>query len=201
VKGPPSRGTPGLHLWRVFPYDASARDGDSYSVRSVAPAHRQTGGRFDLGIAPVLYLAESPFHAVAEVLRRFSGRALDAELLQSTVHPLALVAVHVPSSIAARLVDLADPEVLVRFGIRPDTLALPEASRAQTQAVSRRIYDAGLAGFRWWSAIHGGWHSTVLFVDRAPLGSLGFGQPEVLAIDHPAVVGAAPYLYLRQREP
>ena len=90
--------------------------------------------------------------------------------------------------------------MLLRFGIRPDTLTLPETSRAQTQAVSRLLYDAGLAGFRWWSAIHGGWHSTVLFVDRVPLDSLGFGEPELLHIAHPAVTGAAPHLYLRDRD-
>ena len=71
---PPASGS--LRLWRVFPFDPLAAEGEPYSVRSAAPAHRQTGGRFDLGPSPVLYLAETPAPAVGEVLRRFSGRVL-----------------------------------------------------------------------------------------------------------------------------
>ena len=186
-----------LVLWRVFPFDAEAADGAPYSVRSVAPAHRQTGGRFDLGTSPVLYLGESPAHALSEVLRRFSGATLTPALLRHSRHPLALVRVGVPAPIAAVLVDLADPAALVRLGVRPDTLALPESGRALTQAVSRRVHESGAPGFRWWSALHGGWHSTILFVDRVALSDLAFGEPEILTIDHPAVTEAAPYLFLQ----
>jgi hypothetical protein len=104
--------------------------------------------------------------------------------------------VGVPAPVAARLVDLADPATLVRVRVRPDTLALPESDRAQTQAVSRQIFESGAPGFRWWSALHGGWHSTVLFVERVPLPMLTFGEPEIVGIEHPAVMEAAPYLYL-----
>jgi hypothetical protein len=196
VTEPPEGGSPDLFLWRAFPFDEAALDGEPYSLRSVAPAHRQTGGRFDLGTTPVLYLGESPAHAVAEVLRRFSGRALSPALLRHSRHPLALVRVGVPAPVAARLVDLADPATLVRVGVRPDTLALPESGRVQTQAVSRRIFESGAPGFRWWSALHGGWHSTVLFVERVPLATLTFGEPEIVDMGHPAVLEAAPYLYL-----
>jgi len=191
---PPASGS--LLLWRVFPYDAAAREGDPYSVRSVAPAHRQTGGRFDLGTSSVLYLGETPAHAVAEVLRRFSGRALSPLLLRHSHLPLALVNAELAAEIAAGLVDFTDPEVLRRLNVRPDTLALPESDRARTQAVSRLVYDSGAPGFRWWSALHGGWHSTILFVDRVPLASIRFGEPELLHVDHPAVTEAAPHLYL-----
>jgi hypothetical protein len=198
VTEPPERDSAGLVLWRAFPFNEAAADGEPYSIRSVAPAHLQTGGRFDLGTTSVLYLGETPAHAVAEVLRRFSGRALVPALLRHSRHPLALVAVTVPADVARRLVDLAVPQMLARLGIRPDTLALPESGRTQTQAISRGIYESGAAGFRWWSAIHGGWHSTVLFVERVPLHVLDFGAPELLSIDHPAVIEAAPYLYLQR---
>jgi len=150
---PPASGS--LHLWRVFPYDRGAREGEPYSVRSVAPAHRQTGGRFDLGTHPVLYLAETPAHAVAEVLRRFSGRALTPLLLHHSHHPLALVGAELSAELSSGLVDLTDPATLVRLGVRPDTLALPASGRTQTQAVSRQIHEAGAPGFRWWSALPG----------------------------------------------
>ncbi|HKP75911.1 MAG TPA: RES family NAD+ phosphorylase [Longimicrobiaceae bacterium] len=186
-----------MKLWRVFPYDEDAADGEPYSVRSVAPGHKQTGGRFDLGSTSVLYLAELPAHGVAEILRRFTGSVLIPQLLYLNKRPLALVEVTVPEGIAASLVDLNSPAVLQHLGIQPDELALPESERARTQAIARRIYDAGAPGFRWWSAIHGGWHSTVVFVDRVPLAELEFGSPELLTTHHAAVKEAAKYLYLR----
>jgi hypothetical protein len=136
---------------------------------------------------------------VAEVLRRFSGGALSPSLLRHSRHPLALVSAALSHELSAKLVDLTIPETLLRLGIRPDILALPASGRAQTQAVSRQIYESGAPGFRWWSALHGAWHSTVLFVDRVPLASIGFHDPELLTIDHPAVLEAAAYLYLRVR--
>jgi hypothetical protein len=138
----------------------------------------------------VLYLGEFPEHAVAEVLRQFRGRPLRAGHLRRSGLPLALVDVAVPGHIIAALADLTDPRVLLHHGLRPDLLALPESERATTQWISRRLYDAGLPGFRWWSAIHGGWHSSVLFVNRVPLDVLEFGTPVILDVDHPAVTAA-----------
>src|SRR4051812_41937329 len=126
---PPMSGASGLAVWRVFPFDRSARDGEPYSVRSVAPAHRQTGGRFDLGTVSVLYLAETPAHALAEVWRQFTGSILPPDLLRHSRHPLALVELRIPDAIAEDVADLTDPSVLARFGIRPDTLALPPSAR------------------------------------------------------------------------
>jgi hypothetical protein len=56
-------------LWRAFSWDVDAADGAPYSIRSVPPVDKQTGGRFDNDATAVLYLAEFPEHAVAEVLR------------------------------------------------------------------------------------------------------------------------------------
>lgn len=110
------------------------------------------------------------------------------------------MAVSLPDEVEAGLVDLSDPAALLRLDLRPDVLALPASERSRTQAVSRRVYDSGATGFRWWSAIHGGWHTTVLFTDRAPLSSLVFSEPEVLTLSHPAVGEAALHLNLRTSE-
>lgn len=178
-------------LWRAFHWNAHAVEGEPFSVRSVPPVEKQIGGRFDNDATSVLYLAEYPEHAVAEALRQFRGRPLKAAHLRQHGFPLSLVEVTVPGEVTARVADLGDPQVLLRYRLRADTLALPESERAVTQAVSRTLYDAGLPGFRWWSAIHGGWHSTVLFIERVPLSILGFGTPATLHVDHPAVIAAA----------
>jgi len=190
LSAPPEAGAD-RRLWRVFPWNEEAADGEPFSVRSVPPVEKQIGGRFDNEATSVLYLGESGEHAVAEVLRQFRGRPLKPGHLRQHGLPLALVDVTVPGSILEQIADLGDPEVLLRFGLRADTLALPESERTLTQGVSRRLYDAGLPGFRWWSAIHGGWHSTILFVNRVSLDALAFGTPVALDVGHPAVMAAA----------
>jgi hypothetical protein len=181
--------TAGAALWRVFPWDPAAPPGEPFSPQFTVPAARQGHGRFDLGTSPVLYLAETPEHAVAEMLRPFTGRPLRAAHLRGAGHPLALVPVTPSATVRSGLADLTDPGVLVERGIRPDALA--SRDRARTHAISRALHDAGLTGFRWWSALHGDWHAVLLFMDRVPPDGLEHGRPQVLATDHPAAAGAA----------
>ena len=188
-------GPAGATLWRVFPWDPHAAPGEPFSPQFTVPAERQVHGRFDLGTSPVTYLAETPEHAVAELLRPFTGRPLRAAHLRGAGHTLALVSVTLAEDIVPRIADLTDPAVLVAQGIRPDALASPE--RVRTQAISRALHAAGFAGFRWWSALHGDWHAVLLFVDRIPPDGLAFGAPKTLSVAHPAVVEAARALNMR----
>jgi hypothetical protein len=191
-------------LWRAFPWDRTAPEGGPFSIRSVAPPHLQNYGRFDLhGRPSVLYLAQTPAHAVAEVLRGLKRdpadplrhQLTDADLAAAG-HPRALVSVRLPSDLADRVPDFACGETLERFGVRADELS--SRDRRVTQAASRRIYQHGDAvpGFCWWSAFHGDWHVLLLYLDRAALDVLEWGTPEVLTVAHPAVREAAEVLGL-----
>lgn len=182
----------GLPLWRAFPWDPSAPGGAPFSAQSAPPTHLQTQGRFDLGAyggPAVLYLAETRAHAVAERLRGFTGRPLRPAMLRQDRRRLALVKVVVPDPLVLRLADLTDPLVLAEYRIPPDALASDR--RARTQGLSRAIYERGVPGFRWWSAIHGDWHTVVLFLDRVPLTELEIGTPRALTPGHAAVREAA----------
>lgn len=190
-----------MPFWRVFPWNPGAADGAPFSPRYVPPAGSQTSGRFDLGTPSVLYLAESPAHAVAELLQRFRGTGIiPGHLLRGdanapgTYHPLSLAEATLPQGIDARLPDFANPAVLVDLAIRPDQLASHD--RAVTRAIARRVHaaSAGYAGFRWWSALTGEWHVTVLFLDRVDAASIEYTTPEPLDIAHPAVREAARFL-------
>jgi hypothetical protein len=190
-----------MPFWRVFPWDPHAPDGAPFSVGYPPPAGTQTGGRFDLGDPPVLYLAQDPVHALAELLQGFRGTPLLPENLVRAApnepgiyHPLSLVEARLPEHTQARLPDLADPAVLVELGIRPDHLASHD--RAVTQAISRRVHaaPARYPGFRWWSALTGEWHVTVLFMDRPDARSIEYTSPVPLDIRHPAVQAAARFL-------
>ncbi len=196
---PPS--APGLRgpFWRVFPWDANAPPGAPYTAEYVLPAGVQTGGRFDLGTSPTLYLAlEDPAHALAEVLQSLRGkRQIRAGHLRRKVRgragvfrPLAIVETWLDRALHGALPDLGDPETLVRFGIRPDELASRE--RVVTQRISRRLHDDhGLPGFRWWSAFSGDWHVAVLFQDRVAPSAVRYRTPEPLHLAHPVVLAAA----------
>jgi hypothetical protein len=175
-------------VWRVFPWDPSAREGERFSAGYVPPA--QGKGRFDLPGVPggVLYLAETPEHAVAEMIQHYRGQSVDEAELRIAGHALALVAVALPESIRREIADLCDPALLVRLGVRPDRTA--SRDRRATQAISAAVHAAGYAGLRWWSALAGDWHTVVLFRDRldpAP----AVGLPEPLGLEHPAVREAA----------
>jgi hypothetical protein len=190
-----------MPFWRMFPWDPHAPDGAPFSIRYLPPAGTQTGGRFDLGDPPVLYLAQDATHALTELLHGFRGTPLLREHLlrpdptvPGTYHPLSLVEAQLPRGMEARLPDLADPAVLVDLDIRPDQLASHD--RTVTQAISRRVHAsrAGYPGFRWWSALTGEWHVTVLFMDRVDPRSIEYTSPDPLEIVSPAVQAAARFL-------
>ncbi|HEX8363071.1 MAG TPA: RES family NAD+ phosphorylase [Longimicrobium sp.] len=190
----------------MFPWDPAAPEGAPHSDQSVAPARFQNYGRFDLqGKPPVLYLAESPAHAVAEALRGqlrdpSRERGLRHSLTDSDLvaggFPRALVEVRLPAALAKRIPDTSEGRTLLRFGIRADHLA--SKLRGLTQGATRRIHSHpdAVPGFVWSSRFGGDWHVVLLFLDRVSLHELVFGTPEPLRLDHPAVLEAATALHV-----
>ena len=146
----------------------------------------QGAGRFDLpDVTPVWYFAESATHAVAETLQSLRGQTLDVDDLRRSGHLLAQVEATLPATVAADVVDLCVPAELARRGIRPDHLA------SRTSATTQRIARALAApGFRWWSALDGDWHATILFHVDLPVDALTFGTPEPLALETSSVRAA-----------
>jgi hypothetical protein len=137
---------------------------------------------------------------VAEALAPFRGTTFRPGYLRRSGHPLALVTVDIADSLAVRIVDCTVPEVLARYNVRPDDLA--HHDRTVTQAIARRLHDAGLrtgnpAGLRWWSALTGAWHTIVVFTDRENAGEVVFGGPQIVDGSHPALLRAAAVLGIR----
>lgn len=176
--------------WRVFPWEKAAKSGEPFSSSYVYP--NQGGGRFDLRDVPVLYLAETAVHAVAEKLQRFRGQRIDRNDLKESGWPLALVECRLTLQ---KIADLCDPEVLAKHHIAPDSLASRDFTK--TQGVSRMLYKEGYKGLRWWSALSGDWHTIVLFLDRVSAEDLEYGKPEQLTVRHPTVKEACTALGVR----
>lgn len=176
------------NYWRVFPWDVSARPGAMFSPSFVPST---TGrGRFDLSVdkSPVLYVAESPEHAIAEALQSWRNRPLRRAHLERARHPLALVEVAVEDDRADELLDLCDPRVLTDIGSAPDEVA--SRHRGRTQPIAAASWDAGRPGLRWWSAFWGDWHGVVLFTARLEPG-LHFARATPLSLDSADVRSAA----------
>jgi len=181
-------------LWRVFPWDKDAEPGAPFSPSFVPP--RQGAGRFDLPDAPVLYLAESPEHALAERIQGWRGQRLEPFDLTDGEHPLAVVSVALAPRLRAAIADCCDAAVLVRLKVRPDVLASRDLAR--TRAIAVTVRERGHAGLRWWSSLGGDWHTVVLFLDRVSAGALEWGEPERLTLEHAAVEAACVQLGIRR---
>jgi hypothetical protein len=178
---------PAATLWRVFPWDPEAEEGRPFSASFVPAA--QGSGRFDLPGEPagVLYLAETPEHAVGEKVQDLRNQSLDDGDLLEHGHRLALSAFTLAAG-TPPLADLCDPETLARLGVAPDAVAA--RSRATTQPIAVRLHAEGFGGVRWWSAFFGEWHTHVLF--RARLREPpSISPPEPLHPRHPVVVATA----------
>lgn len=187
-----------ISCWRVLPYDPRASPAAPFTAEFLPP--NQGSGRFDIpDLTPVWYFAESPVHAVAEVLQGLRNQRLDDADLVRFGHRLALTAVTLNISAQNQqhsiLPDLCDPNVLSRHGIRPDTLA--SSDFAQTQAVARQLFLKKSRGFRWWSALFGDWHTVVIFQTRLRARSIRFDTPEPLSLRSASVLEAAQRLAIQ----
>ncbi|HEY0151411.1 MAG TPA: RES family NAD+ phosphorylase [Longimicrobium sp.] len=180
-----------IPLWRVFPWDPSAAEGERFSATYVPGG--QGRSRFDLpgNALGVIYLAESEEHAVAEMIQGFrnSPHPLTDDDLTAWGHRLALAPVTLVDSAWPLISDLCNPGVLGALGIAADQPPLRD--RRRTQAIAASLHRDGHAGLRWWSAFWGEWHTTVLFRDRLPEGALTYGPPVPLHTSNPHVLEAA----------
>lgn len=179
---------PAERAWRVFPWDPRASDGDPFSAAYRPPV--QGSGRFDLpGLtAGVLYLAETPEHAIAERIHHYRGHTLEDADLVVAGHRLALVSVMLPADVREGIADLCDARVLVRLRVRPDDTA--SRQRRTTQRIAAAVQSKGHTGLRWWSAFFGDWHAVVLFRDGLER-ALTFDTPEPLSFHHQHLRDAA----------
>jgi RES domain len=141
-----------------------------------------------------LYVSETAVSAVAEALAPFRGSgALTPGMLGRGGRPLALARLEFDGD-AGVVVDLDDPGVLDRLGLRPSRVATRR--RAVTQAYAARVFDEvpHALGLRWWSTLEASLINLTLFDRAAP--RLALAEAESLTVDHPAVVEAAELLGL-----
>jgi hypothetical protein len=181
-------------LWRAFPWNPDAAEGEPFSA-SFSPG-TQFHGRFDRPghTAGILYLAESPEHAIAEKIQDLRNQTMVAADLVEHGYELALAELALADETFEGIADLCDPATLSGLKVRPDQIAAMD--RTVTRGISERVHADGHSGLRWWSAFFGEWHTVVIFRDRLPANP-ECSTPRLLTMDHPALVSAANRLNIR----
>lgn len=153
-----------MRLFRVFAWDADAAPAERGGALWF-PRAQAGGGRHE---NPALYgcldVSERPLAAVVEQLARFRGRARGEGTLTLLGLPLALARLVLSDD--AQPIDLDDPAVLEREGLRPSRAATRE--RSVTQAMAAALFERHpeAPGLRWCSVFDPAWANMTLF-DRA----------------------------------
>jgi hypothetical protein len=130
--------------------------------------------------------------ALVEQLAGLTGTSIEPPDLFRHGKPLALGALELDDG--AGLLDLDDPEVLLREELRPSLVATNERSTTQGQAVGLFERHAEAVGLRWWSTFESLWPNVTLF-DRAE-GALGVVDVQPLDAGDDVVQEAADFLGL-----
>jgi len=180
-------------LWRLLPLVRGAAPTDPGGALWF-PRELQGAGRHDNPDRyGCLYAAENPVSAVAEALAPFRGTgALVPTMLLRAGAPLVLAQLQLQDG--SDLIDLDEPRVLTRTGLRPSQVAT--YARAVTQAYATRLYDEHptAVGLRWWSTIEASLVNLTLY-DRAA-DSLRLIGVQELTFEHQATRAAADLLGL-----
>lgn len=140
-----------------------------------------------------LYVGERPISPIAEALAPFRGTgSLTPSMLVRSGRPLALAELSLPDE--GHVLDLDDPAVLARAGLRPSQVAT--GLRDITQAYAARLHalHPPAVALRWWSTIEASLINLTIF-DRAQQ-TLELIEMHTLSVDHPAVHEAADLLGL-----
>jgi RES domain-containing protein len=183
-------------LYRVLPRRENVDDLEEGGPLFVARSHQGTGRHDNPSAFGALYATTIPESAIAEMLRGFIGRIVTtAHFRRPDGRRYALAAID--ESGLDPVVDLDDPNELVRLRLRPSQVATRE--RSSTQRIALRIFEEGAAGLSWWSAIEASWPNVTLFAERSVDRLVVTGEPEVLSVDHASVVAAAAVLGIMLR--
>lgn len=176
-------------LYRVFPWLASARQGEA-GYPLYVPEPGGAGRADNPGRYRTLYLSDAPAGAVAEAfgtLKLWNARMFTRPDLPGSVR--AIAAVEAADDLA--IFDLDDADALKALGLRPSQVVTRE--REVTQRWALAIYEQGTwGGVRWWSHYDPRWYSYAAW-DFAAL-TVRPGAVRALTMDDPAVLEAAEIL-------
>lgn len=182
-----------MTLYRCFAWNEDAGDGEPDSPLWFPRPYQGDGRHDNPDLYGCLYLSASALSTVVEQLARFRSQRLIPSLLRRRGLPLALAELEMTAG--AELIDLDDPAVLGREGLRPSRVATRERIVTQQQARTLHERHPRAAGVRWWSTFESQWANVTVF-DRAST-RLRVGPVRALNVADALVVEAADFFGLR----
>ena len=173
-----------MTLYRVFPYDTSARVSESGGPLF---APRSGFGRiWNPDLYHELYLSTSAAGAISEAFGRLD--TWKPGLFSGRDRPYAIVAFNLSDGSAICNLDSAGR--LLAYDLSPSSVVTRD--RDISRAWAKRIYRTGQwIGIAWWSRYDSRWQSVGLW-NKKSLRLIG--KPEILSVRHPAVQEAATLL-------
>ena len=181
-------------VYRVFPLDAGARPADPGGALWWPRSLQGTARHDNPGRYACMYVSEVEVSTVAEALAPFRATGeLTPDLLVRAGLPLAVASLELDD--AARVIDLDDPEILLRERLAPSRVATRQ--RVVTQADAAGLFDRHpeAVGMRWWSALESSWLNLTLF-DRVAGAGLELADTRLLSTSDESVREAAAFLGL-----
>ena len=173
-----------MTLYRVFPYDSSARTSEPGG-----PMFAPRSGLGRIGNPDVyheLYLSTTAAGAISEAFGRLD--TWRPVLFAGRDRPYALAAFSCPDR--SSICDLDSAARLLTYDLAPS--AVVTRDRRISQTWSKRIYKTRRwIGIAWWSRYESRWQSMGLWSKK---GLQLKGTPETLSVRHPAVAEAAALL-------
>jgi hypothetical protein len=182
-------------VYRVFPYLANATSPDDPGHPMYL--HRpQVGGRWDNPVHyDTWYFARTPECAVGETFAKldsWSEDMFDFPALPGSRRALGVF--DLPDDLP--LLDLDDPETLLRRGLRPSGVV--SLNRGYTQGVALALHDERLphgprrwSGVQWWSLWRPFWEVLAVWVPASEHAPHEVVKIDALDTRHPAVASAA----------
>jgi len=180
-------------LYRCFAWNQKARDTDSDGPLWFPRIFQGDGRHDNPDLYGCLYLADRPLSPLVEQLARFRSQKLTRSLLYRRGLPLGLAELELADE--AKLLNLDDPVVLRREGLRPSLVATRHRNMTQPQARKLHEEHPDTAGLSWWSNYEALWTNVTLFERAAPL--LHVSAVRALTINDPVVIEAAHFFELR----
>jgi hypothetical protein len=179
-------------LHRCFPWADRAGAGEPGGALWLPREHQGDGRHDNPDEYGCLYVAGNQLSAVVEQLAVFREGDLTEESLLRDGLPLALAAIELPDVV--QIIDLDDPELLMREELRPSRVATRHREVTQPQALALYRRHRFAAGLRWWSTFEALWPNFTIFERAAK--RLQLRDVRALSLDDPAVVEAAAFLGL-----
>ncbi len=177
-----------ISLYRVFPWKPDSTESEPGGVFFVSRS-KEGQGRHDLpDIDGILYCSLNPVSAIAEFIQGFRGQKISAIHLQRPDDLLVSI-VHFELTVARKVINLDDPETLLKHNILPSQVMT--RNRKITREIARRLYLTGAKGLLWPSSLESSWINASLFQMRVSGLLSVVGDIRPLSLDLPELEEAS----------